>query len=675
MPNRVFDHVIVIMLENEFRGLVLENPYMLSLAKQGVNMANYFGTYHPSQTNYIASIAGEQCGWSSDDQVWPPFTQQTLPDLMAAKGVAWKAYMEDFPGCPWDSSWANREYYANPSPPYPNYVPPFSYSPPTSQGIETYQQKHNAFSSYMNVQKDQEQWQCICTLEQFFQDVDAGTLPQYAWISPNMWNNGHWQQGTDKDIYDGPDGRAPLIEQSAEWLKNDLFGPLNFPGPSSKLPPNTLVVVTYDESDFEHSMYSGPNQIYTVLLGDVVEPGTVDEEPRNHYSLIRTIEENFELGSLGKNDTDANWFRFLWNESYQLGEPVTTSPTTSGSIAAAAYDGLLYLVTQDGQGTLSWQTFDGKTWSAPQSIGQTTAGAIAMAASAHGLVLAYQTDRSISTVTYSATTKEWSAPQHLPVEPGPVKGAVGRSLALTPMPDGSGLMLAYLGLALESGSVFYPIYSMILGSSGAGSPVSLGKATFGDLTLASLGSTLYLVYNSTSIQGLDMVSYETASYNTISNNPFKSPNNNTVAGIWSGSAYPVGQVGPDTSAHMELPPSEDPTLAQGAAVMAELDGCLHLMTTAAAGGKPTPGTSITQIFALTGIMTAQKPTSLTPVPGTSNGYGTLMEVGWGPVTSLDDAFNRSPNGPLAMASFNGSLYIFFTAPDQQTIQMAIGGYA
>jgi hypothetical protein len=42
---------------------VLGNPYMRRLARQGIQLGNYFGVMHPSQTNYIASIAGRvvQC--------------------------------------------------------------------------------------------------------------------------------------------------------------------------------------------------------------------------------------------------------------------------------------------------------------------------------------------------------------------------------------------------------------------------------------------------------------------------------------------------------------------------------------------------------------------------------------------------------------------------------------
>jgi hypothetical protein len=71
---RAFDHVLIIMFENMYRGYVLGNPYMRRLARQGIQLGNYFGVMHRWQTNYIASIAGELCNVTGDDR--PPLLGQ-----------------------------------------------------------------------------------------------------------------------------------------------------------------------------------------------------------------------------------------------------------------------------------------------------------------------------------------------------------------------------------------------------------------------------------------------------------------------------------------------------------------------------------------------------------------------------------------------------------------------
>src|ERR1700761_1145169 len=66
---RIFDHVLIIVFENEYHSYVHANPYMKSLAAKGADLANHFGNMHPSQTNYISSVAGELCNITYD---WPP---------------------------------------------------------------------------------------------------------------------------------------------------------------------------------------------------------------------------------------------------------------------------------------------------------------------------------------------------------------------------------------------------------------------------------------------------------------------------------------------------------------------------------------------------------------------------------------------------------------------------
>ncbi len=129
-------------------------------------------------------------------------------------------------------------------------------------------------------------------------------------------------------------------------------------------------------------------------------------------------------------------------------------------------------------------------------------------------------------------------------------------------------------------------------------------------------------------------------------------------------------MGLDTSTYMELPPSENPTAVEGRAAIAELDGCVRLVTKAAGSGS-----TISQLFSLSGVMTAKNPTSLLGKPGTSNGYGTLMEVGWGPVEDLGSKFARGPNDPLAMAAYQGKLFVFFAGSGSQQVQMAAGSYS
>ena len=105
---RAFDHVVIIMFENEYRGYVHRHPYMRSLAAQGIDMATYFGVMHPSNTNYTASMAGSICNVTRDPTYYalmpgslpvtpPPLLDQTpIVDRLRQKGLDWRGYMETY---------------------------------------------------------------------------------------------------------------------------------------------------------------------------------------------------------------------------------------------------------------------------------------------------------------------------------------------------------------------------------------------------------------------------------------------------------------------------------------------------------------------------------------------------------------------------------------------------
>jgi acid phosphatase len=64
------------------------------------------------------------------------------------------------------------------------------------------------------------------------------------------------------------------------------------------------MLLTYDENETE----TEANHVYAALIGGAVNPkdeSKVDATAYDHYSITKTVEENWALGSLGKNDVDA----------------------------------------------------------------------------------------------------------------------------------------------------------------------------------------------------------------------------------------------------------------------------------------------------------------------------------------------------------------------------------
>jgi hypothetical protein len=479
---RVFDRVLVVMFENQYRSYILANPFFRRLADQGIELGNYNGVMHPSQTNYIAAVAGELCGVTEDDPPRALLEQRTIVDLLeeAPGHLRWKGYMESFDPA------ANRwSLTLKPADAGPYYV------------------KHNPFASFNGIVRCERRWEQIDSEAGFFADVLNNDLPEFAWFTPNMWSDGHWLDGTQEESKP----RAPkLVDQQARWL-SAFFGRLNFPGPKSHLPKGTLVVVTFDESDFEAtwtagqvSTYDGPNQIYTVLLGDMLEPG-FREEGYNHYSLLRTNEQNFNLGTLGKNDFNASWFQFLWGREFHW-EPAPPSPFTgAGSMAAAGFGGALYVAQVTDPKTITCRTYAEGRWSAPVVLSVVNVASISLASTFTTLVMALRlADGSVVAMTYDDQAG-WSLPGE--VDPGPVDSLVLQSIA-----HESALMLVTAGTAGVTSRVWrHRAWCPPTPVPGLGGQL--------DLALAPLGPSAYLIARPRDGSGLQVATYNTAEFNAI----------------------------------------------------------------------------------------------------------------------------------------------------------------
>lgn len=84
------------------------------------------------------------------------------------------------------------------------------------------------------------------------------------------------------------------VPYSSNWFKGWLEPRIN----QTAFTKNTLFILTWDEA-----LTSSPtNQIYTVLFGDVIQVAEgsdrTDDTPYDHYSLLRSIEDNVSLNCI-----------------------------------------------------------------------------------------------------------------------------------------------------------------------------------------------------------------------------------------------------------------------------------------------------------------------------------------------------------------------------------------
>ena len=98
VPGRAFDRFITIWLENQDFESVDRNNDIDVLTKQGILLTQYYGLTHPSQPNYLASVAGDYFGLNHDEVVRIPRNVSTLVDLLDTKSIDWRGYFEGIAG-------------------------------------------------------------------------------------------------------------------------------------------------------------------------------------------------------------------------------------------------------------------------------------------------------------------------------------------------------------------------------------------------------------------------------------------------------------------------------------------------------------------------------------------------------------------------------------------------
>jgi phosphatidylinositol-3-phosphatase len=306
-------HVWIIVLENQDYetsfGPKSPAPYLSkTLPTQGELLTHYYGTGHESLDNYVTMVSGqppnvqtqadcqfytEFAGSVGSDGVavgqgcvYPPEVK-TIADQLEAKGLTWKGYMEDMgKGC---------------SHPDLNARDNTQSATKDSQ----YATRHNPFVYFHSIID-----RPICQTN----DVDlsalqpdlaqASTTPSYSFITPDLCNDGH-----DANCADGGPGGLPAADAFLKtWVPRITGSPAYADG--------GLLIVTFDEAEDDASdccgepmspntpNNGGPTQgngggrIGAVLLSPFIKPGSVNDTPYNHYSLLRSTEDMFGLPHL-----------------------------------------------------------------------------------------------------------------------------------------------------------------------------------------------------------------------------------------------------------------------------------------------------------------------------------------------------------------------------------------
>jgi phosphatidylinositol-3-phosphatase len=304
---RDFDRVFVIMMENHgfdqvIGALVptadatlpnqqLLTPFITHLAQTQGLATYYFGTTHPSLPNYLATIAGDFFGVQDDNdscfvQPGPTpgchnFNTTNIVDQLESKNISWEALMESAPSVGFLGSRA-----------------------PADPGQKLYAQKHNPFVYFDDIVKSPARMAKIkpFDLTSFKTQLSLpAAMPRFVYIAPNQCNDQHGTGGTVVPPSVDCSADADALAAGDLFLKNTVTAITASPSFTAR----SVVFIVWDENDFSgQQTCCGPSPTgvggghATALVVTKNGKPLKSARPFDHYSLLATIEDGFDLPRL-----------------------------------------------------------------------------------------------------------------------------------------------------------------------------------------------------------------------------------------------------------------------------------------------------------------------------------------------------------------------------------------
>jgi phosphatidylinositol-3-phosphatase len=249
LPRALASHVVVVVMENAESTDVIgssDAPYTNALIGRYGLASQSYAVAHPSLPNYLALTSGSTNGVSSDCTDCH-VRAQNIVDQLEAAGVSWKAYLEDVP------------------------APCFR-----GAGAGGYAKKHNPFIYYDDIASSPGRCRRLVGFGELAADLRAGRLPTFAWITPNLCDDGH-------------DCGVSVA---------DRFLARTLPALVRELGPHGFLVLTWDEGSSDAGCCDGAargGHIATIVIGPDVRRGARESAPVDHYGVLGTIEETLRL--------------------------------------------------------------------------------------------------------------------------------------------------------------------------------------------------------------------------------------------------------------------------------------------------------------------------------------------------------------------------------------------
>ena len=356
-----YDHVFVLVEENESLASTYGpagSAYLKNLAHVGVFADHYYGIGHQSLDNYIAMLDGQPDSLTTGsdcllESLYPCAQSQSLlggknlADQMDVAGVSWGGYMD---GTTMDC--VHGAYNSDPL--TFTTADPFQGNGNAANSMGAgpdYADRHNPFLFFPDIVGNTARCAAhVFPYTKLGQDIAAGTVPQFSFITPDTCHDGH-----DNPCSDGQTGGLVSMNK---WLTANGPALVNYVNAN-----NGLLLITDDEgalTDASGCCTGGPGGIMgigglvgLVAVGPGVKAGQTVSTKYDHMSLLRTVEDLFGISQHLNNARTAKAMTDLFATTSQQPGP-GSSTGGSGDVLGGATGEILPTTATAQDVTLPW---------------------------------------------------------------------------------------------------------------------------------------------------------------------------------------------------------------------------------------------------------------------------------------------------------------------------------
>ena len=325
----LFGHIAVVVEENTNYSSVTSSsmPYLSGLMTQYGLATQYYANTHPSIGNYEMLTTGQVL--TNNDSQTPssfPISADNVVRELVATGKTWKAYAESLPSVGYlggDTTSGGGQYYV----------------------------RHVPVAYFTDVQNSSTQRQNLVPFTHLAQDLSAGTLPNYSFITPNGCDDAH----------------DCGLSTADSWLKSNIDPLMK----NSAFQKDGLLIVVFDESSNDNT--NGGGRVVCALISPAFSKlGYQSTTVYQHESVLRLTLEGLGVTVLpgAASNAPAMWEFFNTSGGGPAPLAVATTSVPNGTVGQA------YSTQLSATGGTSPYTWTVNSGSLPAGLSLSQAGMI-----------------------------------------------------------------------------------------------------------------------------------------------------------------------------------------------------------------------------------------------------------------------------------------------------------